>query len=229
MSVAERRTLERELTGLRDRLVINHSPLVKYIAGQGLGPHDASRGPGGRLLLGHHRAPGRYRDLRPRTPDQVRVVRDLEDTLGYPRRAEEGRLFDTSRAPRGQRSRAGHKRTGAEARACADGEGGGPKVGLGISEHRAFLERCSRVQVGSLEARLECEGYLHGLVADSRAVDAQSAAETAELRARLVEATQALGEQERVVTTFYFYERLTLREIGGSHNLAEGRISQILH
>jgi hypothetical protein len=29
MSVAERRTLERELTGLRDRLVINHSPLVK--------------------------------------------------------------------------------------------------------------------------------------------------------------------------------------------------------
>jgi RNA polymerase sigma factor (sigma-70 family) len=53
--------------------------------------------------------------------------------------------------------------------------------------------------------------------------------ETAELRARLVEATQALGEQERVVTTFYFYDRLTLREIGGSLNLTEGRISQILH
>jgi RNA polymerase sigma factor for flagellar operon FliA len=103
------------------------------------------------------------------------------------------------------------------------------KLGVGISEHRAFLERCSRVQVGSLEARLECEGYLHGLVADSRAVDPQSAAETAELRARLVEATQALGEQERVVTTFYFYEQLTLREIGGSLNLTEGRISQILH
>ena len=63
-------------------------------------------------------------------------------------------------------------------------------------------------------------GQLHGLVADSRAVDPQSAAETAELRARLVEATQALGEQERVVTTCYFYDRLTL---------TEGRISQILH
>jgi RNA polymerase sigma factor FliA len=72
-------------------------------------------------------------------------------------------------------------------------------------------------------------GHLHGLVADSRAVDPQSAAETAELRARLVEATQDLGEQARVVTTFYFYERLTLREIGGSLNLTEGRISQILH
>jgi RNA polymerase sigma factor for flagellar operon FliA len=31
------------------------------------------------------------------------------------------------------------------------------------------------------------------------------------------------------VTTFYFYEGLTLREIGGALNLTEGRISQILH
>jgi RNA polymerase sigma factor (sigma-70 family) len=67
------------------------------------------------------------------------------------------------------------------------------KLGVGISEHRVFLERCSRVQVGSLETRLECEGYLHGLVADSRAVNPQSAAETAELRARLVEATGFRG------------------------------------
>ncbi len=38
-----------------------------------------------------------------------------------------------------------------------------------------------------------------------------------------------LGEKERVVTTFYFYGGLTLREIGGALNLAEGRITQILH
>ena len=51
----------------------------------------------------------------------------------------------------------------------------------------------------------------------------------AELRARLAEAIGALGEQERVVTTFYFYEGLTLREIGGALNLTEGGTSQILH
>ena len=44
----------------------------------------------------------------------------------------------------------------------------------------------------------------------------------ADLRARLAEAIGALGEQERVVTTFYFYEGLTLREIGGALNLTEG-------
>ena len=32
-----------------------------------------------------------------------------------------------------------------------------------------------------------------------------------------------------MVTTFYFYEGLTLKEIGGAMNLTEGRISQILH
>jgi hypothetical protein len=32
-----------------------------------------------------------------------------------------------------------------------------------------------------------------------------------------------------VVTTFYFYDDLTLREIGGALTFTEGRISQILH
>jgi RNA polymerase sigma factor FliA len=103
------------------------------------------------------------------------------------------------------------------------------KLGVGIAEHRALRERCWQAQVGSLEARLEYDGNLHGLVADSLATDPESAAEMAELRARLVAAIETLGERERVVTTFYFYEGLTLREIGGALNLTEGRISQILH
>jgi RNA polymerase sigma factor for flagellar operon FliA len=103
------------------------------------------------------------------------------------------------------------------------------KLGVGIAEHRALRERCWQAQVGSLEARLEYDGNLHGLVADSLATDPESAAEMAELRTRLVEAIETLGERERVVTTFYFYEGLTLREIGRALNLTEGRISQILH
>jgi RNA polymerase sigma factor FliA len=47
--------------------------------------------------------------------------------------------------------------------------------------------------------------------------------------ARLVQAIRTLGEKERVVTTFYYYDGLTLKEIGGAMNLTEGRISQILH
>jgi hypothetical protein len=43
------------------------------------------------------------------------------------------------------------------------------QLGVGIAEYRGFLERCWQAQVGSLEAHLECEGGLHGLVADNQA------------------------------------------------------------
>jgi hypothetical protein len=36
----------------------------------------------------------------------------------------------------------------------------------------------------------------------------------AEVRARLVRAIRGLGEKERLATTFYYFEGLTLREIG---------------
>ncbi|MDQ3862595.1 MAG: sigma-70 family RNA polymerase sigma factor [Actinomycetota bacterium] len=107
------------------------------------------------------------------------------------------------------------------------------RLGISVKEHRAFLEQYARAQVWSLEARLECQGGpaagLHDLIGDHSATDPASAAEVAEIRARLVRAIEDLGEQERVVTTFYYYEGLTLKEIGRALGLSEGRISQILH
>ena len=70
---------------------------------------------------------------------------------------------------------------------------------------------------------------MHDLIGDHAATDPASAAEVAEVRARLVWAIGRLGEKERVVTTFYYFEGLTLREIGRVLGLTEGRISQILH
>jgi len=70
---------------------------------------------------------------------------------------------------------------------------------------------------------------LHELIGDHAATDPASAAEVAEVRARLVRAIACPGEKERVVTTFYYFEGLTLREIARVLDLTEGRISQILH
>ena len=100
------------------------------------------------------------------------------------------------------------------------------ELGVGIAEHRAFLAGLWRAQVGSFEARLECgDGPgrdLHQLVADGRATDPESAVEAAEVRARIVQAIRTLGEKERVVTTFYYYDGLTLKEIGGAHEPHRG-------
>ncbi len=66
------------------------------------------------------------------------------------------------------------------------------------------------------------------LVKDSSAVDPQSQANLEELRTHLVEAISELEERERLVATFYFYEGITLKEIGKALDMSEGRISQIL-
>jgi RNA polymerase sigma factor for flagellar operon FliA len=230
MSVAERRRAERELKGLRDRLVVNYSPLVKYVAGRVLGripfgPVDRedvlSWGVIGLLDAIETYDPERQTKFESYAISKIRwsILDELRRTDPLSRRLRRrAREVDLARGKLAQ----------SLGRAPTEGELA-RRLGVGIAEHRAFLERCWQAQVGSLEARLEGSGNLHGLLADSRAADPERAAETAELRARLVEAIKTLGEQERVLTTFYFYEGLTLREIGGALDLTEGRISQILH
>jgi len=233
MSVVERRMTERELKGLRDRLVVNYSPLVRYVAGRisarMTGPLDRedvlSWGVLGLLDAVETYDPGRRTKFESYAVSKIRwsILDELRKADPLTRRVRQrSREVDLIKGELAQRL--GRMPTEEEV---------ARELGVGIAEHRAFLERCSRSQVGSLEARLDSGGgpggELHQIVADSRAVDPASAAESAELRARLVDAINALGEQERVVTTFYFYEGLTLREIGGALNLTEGRISQILH
>ena len=231
MSVAERGAAERELKGLRDQLVVNYSPLVKYVAsrvlGRMTGPVDRedvlSWGIIGLLDAIETYDPGRRTKFESYAISKIRwsILNELRRADPLSRRVRRrAREVELARGELAQRL--GRAPTEKEEEVARE-------LGVGIAEHRAFLERCWQAQVGSLEARLECDGGLHGLVADSRAADPESAAESAELRARLVEAIKTLGEQERVVTTFYFYEGLTLREIGGALNLTEGRISQILH
>ncbi len=63
---------------------------------------------------------------------------------------------------------------------------------------------------------------------EAAAPDAQFQANLEGLRAQLMDAKVGLGEQERLVATFYFYDGHTLKDIGKAMNLTEGRISQIL-
>ena len=233
MSWADRRNAERELRGIRDRLVVNYSPLVKYVAGRVLAravcsvelEDVLSWGVFGLLEAVETYDPDRQTKFESYAISKIRwsILDELRRLDPLTRRVRSrAREAEAARAQLAQRL--GRAPTEEEvARA----------LGVGIAEHRAFLADLWRAQVGSLEARLEpedgCARDLHQTVADGRAIDPESAAEAAEVRARLVEAIKTLGEKERVVTTFYFYEGLTLREIGAAMNLTEGRISQILH
>lgn len=57
--------------------------------------------------------------------------------------------------------------------------------------------------------------------------DPFTSVEGKELVEKLAEAIDTLSERERIVVTLYYYEELTLREIGEILSLTEGRICQI--
>ena len=228
---AERSAAERESNGLRDRLVVNYSPLVKYVADRISGrmpyPLDAedvvSWGLCGLLDAVETFDPGRGAKFESYAISKIRwsILDEMRKADPLPRRARSRvRRVEHARGELAQRL----GRVPAEEEVARE-------LGVVVREHRAFLEQCSRARVGSLELKLSPGGdggELHELVADASAADPEAAAERAEVRARLIEAIATLGEKERIVTAFYFYEGLTLREIGGALSLTEGRISQIL-
>jgi RNA polymerase sigma factor FliA len=233
MSGDERRMAEREARGLRDRLVVNYSPLVKYVAGRTsgrmAGPLDqedvVASGLFGLLNAVETYDPERRTKFESYAISKIRwsILDELRKVDPLSRRTRM-RAHQTERMRDELFQKLG--------RAPTESELVG-RLGVSVAEHRAFLEQYARAQVRSLEARLEFQDspgvWLHDLIGDRAATDPASAAEVAEVRARLVRAIENLGEQERVVTTFYYYEGLTLKEIGRALQLTEGRISQILH
>ncbi len=233
MSCVQLRSAEREARGLRDRLVVNYSPLVRYVAGRTAGrvggPLDQedliSSGLVGLLAAVETFDPGRGTKFESYAISKVRwsILDELRKVDPLSRR---------TRLRAHQIDRARDELVQKLGRAPTESELVG-RLGISVTEHRAFLDQYARSQVRSFESCGDLQGGpvggLHDLVSDHAATDPASAAEVAEVRARLVRAIACLGEKERVVTTFYYFDGLTLREIGRVLDLTEGRISQILH
>ena len=62
---------------------------------------------------------------------------------------------------------------------------------------------------------------------DRRAPDPQVVVDQSELRERIASAIAALPEREKLVVALYYYENLTLREIGEVLGVTESRVSQL--
>ena len=223
---------ERRANQLRDRLVVNYSPLVKYAAGRvgarmtgALDQEDLmSWGVLGLLDAIETFDPGRNAKFESYAISKIRwaILDELRRQDWVPRRVR-GRAQEVERAT--VRLTQNLRRPPTEAEVAREAD-------LTVAEYREFLSQYSRAHVGSLEARLEIGGGIGAeygsLLEDHGADDPQNEANRADLRAQLVGALENLGEQERLVATFYFYDGLTLKEIGKALNLTEGRISQIL-
>src|SRR3954470_4502728 len=177
------RETERQAGQLRDRLVVNYSPLVKYVANR-----IGARVPGAVEqedmiswgVLGLLDAietydpdrPGKKAKFESYAVSKIRwaILDQIRSQDWVPRRV---------RLRAQEIERAKTKLIQELRRPPTEAEIAG-EVGIKVAEYHAFLDRYSRAHVASLEARLEAEGgpgtEYGAFVEDSLAVDPQSQA-----------------------------------------------------
>ena len=218
--------------GLRDRLILTYAPLVKYVAGRlgsGLPAHVEEGDLVSYGLLGLLGAIERFdldRDIKFETYAIARIKGSIIDELrsmDWVPRSVRSRARDIERAI-GQLEGKLH-------RAPTDEE---ISAHLGITEEEfqdALLE-ISRSSIAALDELWAGSSggdpaALIDTIEDPEAPEPQSAMAQTELREALGEAIARLPEREKLVVTLYYYEELTLREIGEVLGVTESRVSQL--
>ncbi|MBS1798854.1 MAG: FliA/WhiG family RNA polymerase sigma factor [Acidobacteria bacterium] len=103
------------------------------------------------------------------------------------------------------------------------------EMGLSLNEYQQLLGDLKGLEIGSLHIeRSEDSGdeelaYIPG----SPEEDPLFRCLKGEMKQRLADAVDELPEKERMVLTLYYYEELTMKEIGVTLGVVESRVSQI--
>jgi RNA polymerase sigma factor for flagellar operon FliA len=218
---------------VRDRLILNYAPLVKYVAGRlgsGLPAHVDEGDLVSYGLLGLIGAIERYdpdRDVKFETYAIARIKGSIIDELramDWVPRSVRARARDIERAVAELEGKFG--------RAPTDEEISG-KLGLTQEELDDSLSEISRSSIAALDElwTISSSGgdtvALIDTIEDTQGPEPQSALAQTELKEAIGEAIARLPEREKLVVTLYYYEELTLREIGEVLGVTESRVSQL--
>jgi RNA polymerase sigma factor for flagellar operon FliA len=107
------------------------------------------------------------------------------------------------------------------------------KLGVSVEDFRTTLLEIANSSVLALDDLWTVSDPDGGQVSlldtirDPNAVDPEEAIDTVELKDRLADAIESLPDRERLVIALYYYEALTLREIGDVLGVTESRVSQL--
>jgi RNA polymerase sigma factor for flagellar operon FliA len=103
------------------------------------------------------------------------------------------------------------------------------QMGLDLNTYQQLLGELSGLELSSLnatpseEAGTEAMAMIPAGPEDDPFLQCQSS----EMRRLLAEAIAELPERERLVLTLYYYEELTMREVGATMGVVESRVSQL--
>jgi RNA polymerase sigma factor for flagellar operon FliA len=228
-----RRYKEASDQAVRDRLILTYAPLVKYVAGRlgsGLPSHVDESDLVSYGLLGLIDAIERY--------DPTRDVKFETYAIQRIRGAIIDELRSMDWVPRSVRSRARDieraiaQLEGQLLRAPTDEEIA-KKLGVSEEELDDSLLEISRSSIAALDelwASPTGSGDAVALVdtiEDPHSVEPGGEIEKTELKELIGESIASLPEREKLVITLYYYEELTLREIGEVLGVTESRVSQL--
>ncbi len=217
---------------VRDRLILTYAPLVKFVAGRvgaSLPSHVDEQDLVSYGLLGLIGAIERFdpeREIKFETFAMARIRGAIIDEL---------RSLDW--VPRSVRTRARQIERAIQTlekelmRAPTDEEIA-KKLGVTGEELEESLHEISRTSVAALDELWSPSGTgdqiaLIDTIEDESGPDPEFSFEQSEVKGAIAEAISALPEREKLVVTLYYYEELTLREIGEVLGVTESRVSQL--
>ncbi len=218
---------------LRDRLILTYAPLVKYVAGRlgsGLPAHVEEEDLVSYGLLGLIGAIERYdpdRDVKFETYAITRIKGAIIDelrSLDWVPRSVRARAREIERAMAGLEAKLHRPPTDEEI---------AKQVGITTGELESSLTDISRSSIAALDELWSIAGSggdqvaLIDTIEDTEAPSPESSLSATELKDALSEAIARLPEREKLIVTLYYYEELTLREIGEVLGVTESRVSQL--
>ncbi len=103
------------------------------------------------------------------------------------------------------------------------------ELNITVNDLRETLGDLRSLEVGSLQAERgeDSEEGEIAYVADEKELGGLLHCLQGELRQHVAEAIEALPERERLVITLYYYEELTMKEVGQVLGVVESRVSQL--
>ena len=217
----------------RDRLILAYAPLVKYVAGRmgsGLPAHIEESDLISYGLLGLIGALERFdpgREIKFETYAISRIKGSIIDEL---------RSLDW--VPRSVRSKAREIEKVIALletllhRAPTDDEIAA-ELGITLAEFHHALTQISNTSLVALDELWAISGSdgdtasLIDTIEDPKSRDPSRMLDLSEMKSRLAIAIDALPPREKIVIALYYYENLTLREIGEVLGVTESRVSQL--
>lgn len=227
-----RRYKDRQDPLARDRLILTYAPLVKYVAGRmsaALPSHVEETDLISYGLLGLIGAVERF-DPQRQVKFETYAVSRIKGAI-----IDELRSLDW--VPRSVRARAREiERKSAELehklqRVPTDEELS-TALGMTMDEFQAAITQIANSSIVALDEMWSVNSSGESLslidtIGDTRMTDPAALLDVADLRDTLADAIARLPEREKIVIALYYYDGLTLREIGEILGVTESRISQL--